>query len=183
MSGPLVRRAVPLSARQLHAIRTWQRTDRSYGLVQGIMRGDVDPASLSPTDRAHALELIADLAEAIASGRTTRPVTVYRGIRSLSNTFKVDRPDALPRYPAPLDGFSATSIHREIAATEFVTAAGAVLELDVPAGMRALWVAGAGDEQFRYQGELLLDDQLRLAISDVRRDGQHLVICAMVIGE
>lgn len=134
-----------LTARQLAAIRIWQRTDRSYELVQGLLRGTIDVETLSRAERAHAERLTDDLGDAIECGRTSRPLTVYRGIRSLRRTFGVDRAGQLPKQPDPFRGFTATSIHRDVAVTEFTTTSGAILEIEVPEGTRALWVAGAGE--------------------------------------
>jgi hypothetical protein len=170
-----------LTPRQLDAIRTWQRTDRSYELVQAILRGTLNPAALAPGERRHAEMLIADLDDAIASWHTAHPLTVYRGIRSLVRAFGVKHPNDLPNRPTPRGGFTAASVHRHVALTEFVGPGGALLELELPAGTPALWVAGVGDRRLRRQGEVLLQDRLELRITDVRHDGEMTVLSMAVI--
>lgn len=176
-----VRRTAPLTTRQRDAIRTWQRTDRSYELVQGVLRGTIDRATLSRAERARTEGLIDDLAMAVASGRTRRRMTVYRGLRSVRRTFGVDRLADVPADPPPLAGYVATSIHRDVAITQFTAARGALLEVELPADTPALWVAGEGDERLRHQGELLLQDKLRLRIVAARREAELDVLSVTVI--
>lgn len=176
-----VRLRRPLSTRELASIRMWQRTDRAYALVQGALRGAVHPEALSARERRDVELLIDDLMAAIEAGRTREALTVYRGIRSVWRTFGIADPFALSPEIRSLTGFTATSVYRSVAVSEFVTSGGALLEIAVPAGTPALWVADAGDPRLRYQGELLFADRLRLEINRVRRREGLVVISAEVI--
>lgn len=169
-----------LTPRQLAAIRAWQRTDRSYELVQGVLRGTLDPATLTPDENRYVETLIADLDRAIESSRVMRRVTVYRGIRSLRATFGVERADEVAAEPAPFKGYTAASIHRAVARIEFSSPAGALLEIELPAGTPTLWVASVGGDRLAYQGEVLLPDRLRLRVAGVRHAG-HLPVLSMVV--
>lgn len=170
-----------LTARQRAAVRAWQATDRSYELVQGVLRGAIDPAALSPAEREHVKALIADLDDAIESVRIARGLTVYRGIRSLRRTFGVERVQDIPVEPDPFEGYTATSIHRDVAIDEFTSSAGVLLEIELPVGTPALWVAGIGDRRLHRQGEILLHDRLSVAVIEARQNGDLPVASMEVI--
>lgn len=170
-----------LTARQRAAVRAWQRTDRSYELVQGVLRGAIDPVALSPAEQEHVKALIADLDDAIESVRISRRLMVYRGIRSLCRTFGVERLEDVPAKPDPRKEYTATSIYREVAIDEFTSPAGALLEIELPTGTPALWVAGAGDGRLRRQGEILLRDRLRIVVLAVRHEHDLPVLSVVVI--
>jgi hypothetical protein len=167
-----------LSARQLAVVRAWQRTDREYELAQAVARSEIDPDGLSPLVAAAALEFQQDLDDAIRSARLPFDLAVYRGVRSRRRTFGVDAPDDIETGPRSFEGYTATSVLRGVALDEFTAPEGALMEIAVPKGMPALWVAGVGTRRLRRQGELLLQDNLEMRICH-RRSEYGLCILSM----
>lgn len=74
------------------SVRAWQRTDRTYELVQRISRGcgASDPSS-ADIDRAGAIRSHLDMA--IASGRMPFEAVVYRGLRDLGKSLQGEVPE------------------------------------------------------------------------------------------
>ncbi len=169
-----------LSARQLAVVRAWQRTDREYELAQAVARSEVGLDRM-PSAAASALEFQQDLDDAVRSACLPYDLAVYRGIRSLWRTFGVDDPRDVVGREERLSGYVATSVLRRVAIEEFTAPGGALLEVVVPAGMWALWVAGAGAWGLRRQGELLLMDQLQICVSSCRWEGSLPVLSVEVI--
>ncbi|MCK9249929.1 MAG: hypothetical protein M0P31_13275 [Solirubrobacteraceae bacterium] len=169
-----------LTREQFAAVREWQRTDRFYEQVQGLVRGTlaVDATSASYAALRHRAELLDD---AIDSPRTTRPLTVYRGVRSLRWTFGEADPAAVRGPQRTFEGYTAASVLRSVAVDEFVGPAGALLELEVPPGIPALWVAGLGDPRLRRQGEVLFPVELPVQITGVRHDDDLVVLSVQVV--
>jgi hypothetical protein len=169
-----------LSARQVAVVRAWQRTDREYELAQAVARSRVDLDRMPPLAAASALEFQQELDDAIETGRLPFDLTVYRGIRSLRRALGVDDPAELVDGPRSFEGFTATSVLRRVAVEEFTAPRGALMEVEVPAGTKALWVAGIGSRRLRRQGELLLQDNLKMRI--VRRESEYgLCILSMEV--
>ncbi len=169
-----------LSARQREVVRLWQRTDREYEAIQAVARGGAGLGRLSRREIAIALENQRELDLAIRTGRLPSELRVYRGVRSLRRTFGVDDPDAVEDGPTSFRGFTAASVFRRVALEEFTAPAGALMEIALPAGAPALWVAGAGSWRLRRQGELLLPNRLRVSVCD-RRVEDGLAIFAMEV--
>lgn len=170
-----------LSARQLEVVRAWQRTDREYELAQAVARSEVDPDDLPAPVAAAALEFQQDLDDAIETFRLPFGLTVYRGVRSLRRTLGVDDPSHIGSDPQEFEGYTATSVLRRVAVEEFTALGGALMELVVPAGVEALWVAGVGSERLRRQGELLLGARLHIRVSGYRREVGLPVLSVEVI--
>jgi hypothetical protein len=81
---------------------------------------------------------------------------VFRGLRDIEVSLGFSRPDQVVNQRVGLAGFCATTVVRSVAAREFTARRGVLLDLDVPVGTPALWIAGVGDSALRRQGELLL---------------------------
>jgi hypothetical protein len=133
----------------LASVRAWQRTDRTYELVQKVVRGQSTGVPASRSARRH-------LILAIQSGRLPFPLRVFRGLRDIEVSLGFSRPDQVVNQRVGLAGFCATTVVRSVAAREFTARRGVLLDLDVPVGTPALWIAGVGDSALRRQGELLL---------------------------
>jgi hypothetical protein len=133
----------------LASVRAWQQTDRTYELVQRVVRGQSVDASAGRSVRRH-------LVLAIQSGRLPFPLRVFRGLRDIKLSLGFSRPAGVVNQRIGLAGFCATTVVRSVAAREFTAPHGVLLDLDVSAGTPALWVAGVGDRALRRQGELLL---------------------------
>lgn len=171
-----------LSASQRAAIREWQKTSRFYELIQSLKRGMLDRSNLGPGELGRLVDMIDDLEAAIAAGSVPRRMTVYRGVRNLEHTFGTDDLDVLvDGRERVMPGFTAASVVRDVALSEFSGPRGGLLEIDVPSGVSALWVAGAGDPRLRYQGEVLFRDRLRLRVTAARREGDLTVLSVLVV--
>lgn len=133
----------------LASVRAWQQTDRTYELVQRVVRGESMDASASRSVGRH-------LVLAIQSGRLPFPLRVFRGLRNIKHSLGFSRPAQAVNQRIDLAGFCATTVVRSVAAREFTAPHGVLLDLDVPVGTPALWVTGVGDSSLRRQGELLL---------------------------
>lgn len=172
-----------LSVRQLAVVRTWQRTDREYELAQAVARSRVDLDRMPPPAAASALEFQQDLDDTIETGRLPFDLTVYRGVRSLRRTFGVDDPEHISLGPQQFDGYTATSVLRQVAVEEFTAPSGALMKMALPVGTKALWVAGAGSRRLRRQGELLLKTGLHIRVVEYRWESSlHVPLVEVTIG-
>lgn len=169
-----------LSVAQVASIRAWQRTDRAYEVVQRMVRDEAE--GLSRGDLRAALAMHRHLSEAIATARLPFPARVYRGVRSTKDAFGADTPVEVVGQRYTLEGYFATSIFREVAVREFTTSEGALMEVALPSGLPALWVAGVGSPSLRRQGELLLDDGLQIRLHGTRREQGLRVLSVEAIG-
>lgn len=150
-----------LSPRVLASVRAWQRTDRTYELVQRMARR-IGPYDLTPAQERLASTMRSHLDTAIASGSTPFALVVYRGVRDLRRTVGFSHPQAAVGRRIRLRGYTATTVSESVAVEEFSGIRGALLEVVVPARTPALWVAATGDPTLRRQGELLLKDGVHL---------------------
>lgn len=167
----------------LASVRAWQRTDRTYELVQQVVRGE--PIAMVDQSRLRAARgARRHLDLAIQSGFTPFPLRVFRGLRNVEASLGVPFPDQAPGRRIVLPGFSATTIFHVIAADEFTARHGVRLELVVPPGTPALWVAGVGHPALRYQGELLLEADTKIDVySHVPRAGAAPALLGGVVFE
>ena len=99
-----------------------------------------------------------------------------------SSEYSAALPDEIVRAePYVLAGYFATSIRREVAIAEFTrppSGTPALLEIEVPSGAHAAWVALVGDPALRRQAELLLDHNTRILVRETRReDGLLILTC------
>lgn len=147
----------------------WQATDRTYATIQAVLRGEKRLDDLDQDTRKTVTETIDALQKGLDQGQLDRDVVLWRGIRSIDRTFSGE---LIGQHR--LDGFNATTIHRDTATAEFTTGApgttGALLSIKVPAGTPAIWVSGAGRQTPRFtgQGELLLDSAIKLSVTATR---------------
>lgn len=74
----------------------------------------------------------------------------------------------------------STSLDREVAVDEFTVPPGesgaALLELEVPAGVHAIWAPPLGDPALAYQAELILDRGVRIIPRQQRTEAGILVV-------
>lgn len=144
----------------LASVRAWQQTDRTYELVQNLVRGRDAEAASQP----QAIDLRNHLELAIQSGRLPFPLRVFRGLRDTEISLGFSSPARLVGLRISLPGFCATTLFHGVAAGEFTGHRGVLLELNVPPGTQALWVAGVGDHALRRQGELLLGNRTTIDV-------------------
>lgn len=172
-----------LTPRQLEIIRAWQRTDRFYEFAQRVARSAIDLDRLPETGLAEVLDIQQALDDAIETVRLPFPLRVYRGVRDVKRTLLVESPAEAVGQISREDGYLATSVVREVAVREFTSPEGALFEIDVPAGVSALWVAGVGLGPLRRQGELLLSAGRRSSIYAYRRLGSLAVLSMEVLAD
>jgi len=140
-----------LTEAQRTALNEWQKTDRFYEKIQAFLRG------LS----GQAPDGLDDVLEAIASGRITPEVALFRGLRNWSKLF----PSLMPGTVVVDDGLLAATVARQVAVEEFAVGTRPLLMRLHPSGPSpGAWVAGAGDPRLRYQGELLMPPGAKLSI-------------------
>jgi ADP-ribosyltransferase exoenzyme len=143
-----------ITSEERFAIDRWQSRDRTYELVNRLLRGREDSNSLSEEQTDLVAVVIDGLESAIAKGLVTQDLTLFRGVRNLAGTFGYEDGGLLVGQRFRLKGFMSLSVDRSVAEAEFTSdPRGATLRVLVPAGVNAAWIAGVGDP---LQGELLL---------------------------
>lgn len=158
------------------AVRTWQSTDRHYRHVQQAVRHPDRPAS------AEAKQTMEGLDSLIGRGAgLTEDVTVWRGIRSATSTFRVpsERLEDLIGTAVAPGGYLPTSLLRS-EAEEFTAPAGhggpVLMRLVAPKGTPAAWVPPLGRAELAYQAELLFDARTGVIIDSVERVGDIVIV-------
>ncbi len=159
---------------EISALRRYQALDRTYELVNEVLRAERNPDELSNDELVAVRALVGDIDVLVARWRTPEPVRVYRGLRSRVG-FDVDESPAVSR------SFLSTAVFRDVDIGEFTVPPGpggpALLEIDVPAGgTPGVWVPPLGDPALPYQGELLLGREVRLAVRDSDVEAGILVV-------
>jgi hypothetical protein len=163
----------------LASVRAWQRTDRTYELIQQVARGQILRLAVAEIRRTRTMRAHLDLA--IASGCMPFEAVVYRGVRDLLRSTGIGCPaDAVGRR-IPLSGYMTTTVSRAVAVDEFTGERGVLLEISVPVGTPALWVAGVGHPMLRRQGELLLQDRIDLHVYSLGSSGHVPVLSGKVV--
>lgn len=150
-----------LTPQERATIKAWQRTDREYRAIQELLR------TRKIVD-SRAEQQAIQLATLIRAGDTKRPLTVWRGIRSVHNTYQGGiNPGVRRRF----QGLTSVTLNYHIALNEFTKPTGpggpALLRIELPTGTPALWVAGAGHPRKRRQYELLLANRTLYTINSI----------------
>lgn len=136
---------------QREAVIRWQCRDRFYHQVQ-----------LAVIDDNAASEDARDVADSLTSlgAPLTQPVEVWRGIRSIDNTFGVpaEQLPTLIGHRFEVDRFFSTTVDRRVAEQEFTepAPAPALYKITVQGGTEAVWLPPLGDPEEARQQELLL---------------------------
>lgn len=167
-----------LSPEESDALRCYQVSDRAYGLVNGVLRGGIDPRDLAPNELDLVSRLIADVSSGLAKSPLSKEVTVWRGIEDVEATFGPTSPDcsALIGVEKRLAGFASSTVSREVA-EEFADALlGALLRIAVPAGITGAWLPSLGEVGFEDEGELLLESDLVFAVTGCEDFGGILLL-------
>ncbi len=163
-----------LSADEVAAIRRYQALDRTYELVNRLLRDEPRADELSDEQEAAVREIVRRLNQTLSRWRTPEPVRVYRGMRSRVGL------DTSPDGVLVTRSFLSTTIFRDVAVAEFTRPPGpdgpSILEIDVPAGTPAVWVPPLGDPALAYQGELVLPRGLPLIVRTIRDEAGILVV-------
>lgn len=162
------------------AVVEWQRTDRTYALIQRIHRGGLEPPWSD--DALAALAADVELDRLFSWMVAPEPMRVFRGIRNIEAALGAPVGAFLERDVWAMSGYTAGSLFRDVAVGEFLATAtrGALIDIDVPAGTPAIWVAGLGARALRRQAELLLPSGVRLEPRGVRHHRGIVVLSTRV---
>jgi len=139
------------TAEQREAVVRWQGRDRFYDQVQ-----------LAVLDDRAASEGARDVADSLTSlgAPLTQSVEVWRGIRSIDDTFgvPVEQLVTLIGQRFEVDRFFATTVDWRVAEREFTepAPAPALYKITVQGGTEAVWLPPLGDPEEARQQELLL---------------------------
>lgn len=159
---------------EVSALRRYQAMDRTYELVNRLLRSEPGADELSDEQDAAVRDIVRHLNRTLNRWRTSEPIRAYRGLRSRVGL------DAVADVPLVTRSFLSTTIVRDVAVGEFTIPPGpggpALLEIDVPVGTPAIWVPPLGDPTLAYQGELLLPRRLPLIVRASRDEAGILVI-------
>lgn len=159
---------------EVSALRRYQAMDRTYELVNRLLRGEPGADELSDEQDAAVRDIVRHLNRTLNRWRTPEPIRAYRGLRSRVGF------DTVADVPLVTRSFLSTTIVRDVALSEFTIPPGpggpALLEIDVPAGTPAVWVPPLGDPALAYQGELLLPRRLPLMVRTSRDEPGILVV-------
>lgn len=102
---------------EISALRRYQALDRTYELVNQVLRAERHPDELSNDELVAVRVLVRDLDVLLARWRTPEPVRVYRGMRNRVG-FDVDESPVVSR------SFLSTTVFRDVAIREFTVSAG-----------------------------------------------------------
>lgn len=151
---------------QRGSVRRWQGRDRFYRQVQRAARDD-------PEASDEARQVADDLAS--LARELTQQIVVWRGIRSIDNTFAMPAAGlhTLVGQTFEIDQFFATTVDRRIAEGEFAepAPAPALYRIRVEAGTEAVWIPPLGVPDEARQMELLLLPGLEARILAVDQSG------------
>jgi hypothetical protein len=164
----------------LLSVRAWQGIDRRYELVQRMVREE-STAILAGGEESRVRTMREHLDIAVASGRAPFAMLVYRGLRDLRRALRIEHPTEAVGRRFRLSGYTATTVSRSVAVGEFTQEGGGLLEIHVPEGMPALWVANVGSPELRRQGEMLLGDGIVLHVYSLGDDGPIPVLTGEVM--
>jgi len=157
---------------ETQALVAYQSLDRGYELVNQVLRREVALGELDPAEANTVEAVVEGLTRLVRRWSVPEPARAYRGLRSR------DAIDLASLYVA--EAFVSTSLEREVAIEEFTLPPGesgaALLELEVPAGVAAIWAPPLGDPALAYQAELILDRGVRIIPRPQRTEAGILVV-------
>lgn len=160
---------------QREAVLRWQSRDRFYEHVQ-----------LAVTDDSAASDDARDVADSLTSlaAPLTQSVEVWRGIRSIDNTFGVpaEQLATLIGHRFEIDRFFSTTADRRVAESEFTepAPAPALYKITVQGGTEAVWLPPLGDPEEARQQELLLLPGIEARIVAVEMSGAVPIVLVEV---
>lgn len=166
---------------ELDGVRQYQAEDRFYEVVNGVLRGDLSLGALDVDLGSRVVATVRAMDLLLERWRLPEPVQTYRGVRNLALTF-----GATPRFGERrvLAGYMSSSLHRPVALDQFTrptTAVAALLTLDVPAGVPAIWVPPLGAPALADQAELVLGPSITLVVHELDdRSGTLELTCEVI---
>lgn len=166
---------------ELDGVRQYQAQDRFYEVVNGVLRGDLSLGTLDVDLGSRVVATVRGMDLLLERWRLPEAVRTYRGVRDLALTF-----GAIPRpgERRVLAGYMSSSLHRSVALDEFTkptTVVAALLTIDVPAGVPAIWVAPLGAPALADQAELVLGPSITLVVHELDdRSGTLELTCEVI---
>lgn len=159
--------AASATQEQRAAVARWQGRDRFYEKVQQAVVGDGHPDAMTVAQQ------LSDLAQPLPGD-----VEVWRGIRSIEDTFGTGIDEVEGRADQVARRFMSTSASEQVARGEFLRPGRnpALLKVTARAGIPAVWMPPVGDQRDTHQGELLLAPGFELRIIKIVRSGDIPVI-------
>ncbi|MCT7369454.1 hypothetical protein [Mycolicibacterium llatzerense] len=157
-----------VTPRQKASVERWQGTDRFYEQVQNAFE---DPDNASD----EALQVMSDMQDIAAP--LPEEVVLWRGIRDVTKELGAPAADLQPQVKE-LNRFMATTLHRQVAASEFTRPGKnpALVKITARTGSRVVWVPPLGDPTMAGQGELTFTRGHQVAILRVDTSGDIPVI-------
>lgn len=156
---------------QRQSVRRWQGRDRFYQQVQHAAKDD-------PAASEEARDVADDLTTLAVP--LTQRIVVWRGIRSIDDTFGVSSRELemLLNQTLQVDQFFATTVDRRVAQAEFTepARAPAIYKITVQPGTEAVWIPPLGAPEEARQMELLLLPGIEARIVAVDRTGEMPII-------
>lgn len=163
---------------ELRALHRYQSRDRAYELINGLLRRKLDPETIGLEQLELINETVTALNALVRRWRVPEALRVFRGLRRRDV-------EALDPGANPVRSFVSTTLDRDVAVREFMVPPGptgpAMMEIDVPAGVPAIWVPPFGVASLAYQHELILDRRVRIVTGRRRTEGDTLVVDCEVL--
>jgi hypothetical protein len=127
-----------LEEEEIDVLWAYQAADGTHALVNGIMRGSIDPSTLAADQQRLAADVTVGLESAVGKGQVPEPVVVWRGIQDLEKAFGVPRAAApsLVGVERRMAGFQSTTTDRMVAIDEYLNHATGAVSIQVLADSR-----------------------------------------------
>jgi hypothetical protein len=139
-------------------------------------------AELAPAEMSRALEARRFSDPELVVGAAPMPLVGYRCVRSLSAAFGVTRPVDIHPGPHRIPGYLVCVHGRSyirpllLASACEGSPAGVVLELSIPTGTPALWIAGPGDPATLNGADLICLDNVSIELAGCRHQLEATVL-------
>ena len=134
------------------------------------------PEELAPVAASKALESRRSSDPGLVEAAVPAPMVAYRCVRRLSLGFGVDDPALVLPGPHRIPGYLVCVHGRSYISPLILASAcdrhrgGAVLELRIPAGTTALWLAGNGDPASVNGADLICLDNVSIELTGWREE-------------
>lgn len=150
----------------------------AIGGTVGLPRLD----SLAPAEASRALELRRFSDPGLIEANVPSPLLAYRCVPGLLSSFGVSDPSDIHPGPHRVPGYLVCVHGRTyiqpllLASACDVRGNGAVLELHVPPGAPALWVAGTGDPSSVNGADLVCLDNVSIELTGWREEFETTIL-------
>lgn len=164
--------------------RGWETRVAEVAVGAGARRevGAPRVEELAPPATSKALELRRFSDPGLVEAPTPAPMVAYRCVHSVEQAFGVVDPDRIAIGPHRVPGYLVCVHGRSYIQALLLASAceecpdGAVLELSVPAGTPALWIAGTGDPSTVNGADLICLDNVSIELTGRRTESNTLIL-------